>query len=63
MHGLRIRGLVAHQEVILGGIGETLTIRHDSMDRVSFTPGVLLALRKIADHPGLTVGLEEFLDL
>ena len=63
VHGLRIRGLVAHQEVILGGIGETLTIRHDSMDRVSFTPGVLLALRKIADHPGLTVGLEEFLDL
>ncbi len=63
VHGLRIRGLVAHQEVILGGIGETLTIRHDSMDRVSFTPGVLLGLRKIADHPGLTVGLEEFLDL
>jgi 4-hydroxy-tetrahydrodipicolinate reductase len=63
VHGLRIRGLVAHQEVILGGIGETLTIRHDSMDRISFTPGVLLGLRKIADHPGLTVGLEEFLDL
>jgi 4-hydroxy-tetrahydrodipicolinate reductase len=63
VHGLRVRGMVAHQEVILGGVGETLTIRHDSMDRVSFTPGVLLALRKIADHPGLTVGLEEFLDL
>jgi len=63
VHGLRIRGLVAHQEVILGGIGETLTIRHDSMDRVSFTPGVLLGLRQIAEHPGLTVGLEEFLDL
>ncbi|MET0998378.1 MAG: 4-hydroxy-tetrahydrodipicolinate reductase [Marmoricola sp.] len=63
VHGLRIRGLVAHQEVILGGVGETLTIRHDSMDRVSFTPGVLLGLRQIADHPGLTVGLEEFLDL
>jgi 4-hydroxy-tetrahydrodipicolinate reductase len=63
VHGLRIRGLVAHQEVILGGIGETLTIRHDSMDRVSFTPGVLLGLRRIAEHPGLTVGLEEFLDL
>ena len=58
-----IRGLVAHQEVILGGVGETLTIRHDSLDRVSFTPGVLLGLRQIADHPGLTVGLEEFLDL
>jgi len=63
IHGLRIRGLVAHQEVILGGLGETLTIRHDSLDRVSFTPGVLLALRKIAAHPGLTVGLEEFLNL
>ncbi len=63
VHGLRIRGLVAHQEVILGGVGETLTIRHDSLDRVSFTPGVLLGLRKIADHPGLTVGLEELLEL
>ena len=63
VHGLRVRGLVAHQEVILGGVGETLTIRHDSLDRVSFTPGVLLALRQIADHPGLTVGLEELLDL
>ena len=63
IHGLRIRGLVAHQEVILGGLGETLTIRHDSLDRVSFTPGVLLALRKIAAHPGLTVGLEGFLNL
>ena len=48
VHGLRIRGLVAHQEVILGGVGETLTIRHDSLDRVSFTPGVLLGLRQIA---------------
>lgn len=63
VHGLRVRGLVAHQEVVLGGVGETLTIRHDSLDRVSFTPGVLLALRQIADHPGLTVGLEELLDL
>ena len=63
IHGLRIRGLVAHQEVILGGVGETLTIRHDSLDRVSFTPGVLLGLRRIAEHPGLTVGLESFLDL
>ena len=63
VHGLRIRGLVAHQEVILGGPGETLTIRHDSMDRASFTPGVLAGLRAIADHPGLTVGLEIFLDL
>ena len=63
MHGLRIRGLVAHQEVILGGAGETLTIRHDSLDRVSFTPGVLLAVRGIAERPGLTVGLEPFLGL
>jgi len=63
VHGLRIRGLVAHQEVILGGLGETLTIRHDSLDRVSFTPGVLLGLRRIADAPGLTVGLEAFLGL
>ena len=63
VHGLRVRGLVAHQEVVLGGVGETLTIRHDSLDRVSFTPGVLLGLRQIAAHPGLTVGLEEFLQL
>jgi 4-hydroxy-tetrahydrodipicolinate reductase len=63
VHGLRIRGLVAHQEVILGGLGETLTIRHDSLDRVSFTPGVLTGLRAIREHPGLTVGLEHFLPL
>jgi 4-hydroxy-tetrahydrodipicolinate reductase len=63
VHGLRVRGLVAHQEVILGGVGETLTIRHDSMDRASFTPGVLAGLRAIRSHPGLTVGLEHFLDL
>ncbi len=63
VHGLRVRGLVAHQEVILGAPGETLTIRHDSMDRISFTPGVLLGLRRVADHPGLTVGLEAFLDV
>lgn len=63
VHGLRIRGMVAHQEVILGGPGETLTIRHDSMDRASFAPGVLTGVRRIADRPGLTVGLEHFLDL
>jgi 4-hydroxy-tetrahydrodipicolinate reductase len=63
VHGLRVRGLVAHQEVILVGPGETLTIRHDSMDRVSFMPGVLLALRAIRQAPGLTVGLEGFLGL
>jgi 4-hydroxy-tetrahydrodipicolinate reductase len=63
VHGLRIRGLVAHQEVVLGGLGETLTIRHDSLDRVSFTPGVLTGVRQVAEHPGLTVGLEHFLPL
>ena len=63
VHALRIRGLVAHQEVVLGGLGETLTIRHDSLDRASFTPGVLMALRRIGSTPGLTVGLEAFLDL
>ena len=63
VHGLRIRGLVAHQEVVLGGVGETLTIRHDSLDRASFGPGVLTGLRWIGDRPGLTVGLESFLDL
>ncbi len=63
MHSLRVRGLVAHQEVILGAPGETLTIRHDSLDRVSFTPGVLTGLRMIASRPGLTVGLENFLEL
>ncbi|MDN4172915.1 4-hydroxy-tetrahydrodipicolinate reductase [Nocardioides sp. SOB77] len=63
VHGLRIRGLVAHQEVVLGGVGETLTIRHDSLDRSSFSPGVLAGVRAVADHPGLTVGLEHYLDL
>jgi 4-hydroxy-tetrahydrodipicolinate reductase len=63
VHALRITGMVAHQEVVLGAEGETLTIRHDSLDRASFTPGVLLGLRRIADNPGLTVGLETFLDL
>jgi len=63
VHGLRIRGMVAHQEVILGMPGELLSIRHDSMDRASFMPGVLLGLRRIANLPGLTVGLDELLDL
>ncbi len=63
VHALRIRGMVAHQEVVLGELGETLTIRHDSMDRASFTPGVLAGLRAIGGRPGLTVGLEHFLDL
>lgn len=63
VHALRIRGLIAHQEVILGQPGETLTIRHDSMDRTGFNPGVLAGLRAIRDHAGLTVGLEHFLTL
>ena len=63
VHAVRLAGLVAHQEVLLGGTGETLTLRHDSLDRVSFMPGVLPAVRRIADRPGLTVGLEELLDL
>lgn len=63
VHSVRARGLVAHQEVIFGGPGETLTIRHDSLDRASFMPGVLLAVRTIGSRPGLTVGLEHFLQL
>jgi 4-hydroxy-tetrahydrodipicolinate reductase len=61
VHSVRLRGLVAHQEVLLGGIGETLTIRHDSIDRVGFMPGVLLGVRQVVNHPGLTFGLENFL--
>jgi 4-hydroxy-tetrahydrodipicolinate reductase len=63
VHAVRLAGLVAHQEVLLGGEGETLTIRHDSFDRASFMPGVLLGVRKIASRPGLTVGLDALLDL
>jgi len=63
VHAVRLAGLVAHQEVILGGGGETLTIRHDSYDRASFMPGVLLGVRSVASRPGLTVGLEALLDL
>ena len=63
IHSVRLRGLIAHQEVLLGGVGETLTIRHDSLDRASFMPGVLLGVREVAKHPGLTVGLEHFLSL
>lgn len=63
VHAVRLRGLVAHQEVLLGGPGEQLTIRHDSFDRASFMPGVLLGLRSVAAHPGLTVGLDGYLDL
>jgi len=63
VHAVRLAGLVAHQEVLLGGSGESLTLRHDSYDRRSFMPGVLLGVRSIAERPGLTVGLEHLLDL
>lgn len=63
VHAVRLRGLVAHQEVILGDLGEILTIRHDSIDRTGFMPGVLLGIRKVISHPGLTFGLEHFMDL
>ncbi len=63
VHSVRMAGLVAHQEVILGTQGETLTIRHDSIDRNSFAPGVLLGVRQIGSRPGLTVGIDSFLDL
>jgi 4-hydroxy-tetrahydrodipicolinate reductase len=63
VHSVRARGLVAHQEVLLGGVGETLTLRHDSLARSSFLPGVLAGVRAVAGRPGLTVGLEELLDL
>ncbi|MER7165739.1 4-hydroxy-tetrahydrodipicolinate reductase [Micromonospora sp. NPDC000207] len=62
VHAVRALGLVAHQEVLFGTLGETLTIRHDSYDRVSFMPGVLLAVRAVGDRPGLTVGLDALLD-
>lgn len=61
VHAVRLAGLVAHQEVLLGGHGETLTIRHDSLHRASFMPGVLLAVRAVLDRPGLTVGIDELL--
>ena len=63
VHSVRLRGLVAHQEVLLGGAGETLAIRHDSLDRSSFMPGVLLGVRQVGGRPGLTVGLDQYLDL
>jgi 4-hydroxy-tetrahydrodipicolinate reductase len=63
VHSVRLPGLVAHQEVIFGGQGEVLTLRHDSLDRSSFMPGVLLAVQAVAARPGLTVGLEPLLGL
>lgn len=63
VHGIRLAGLVAHQEILFGAHGETLTIRHDSLDRVSFMPGVLLSVREVVRRPGLTVGLDPLLGL
>ena len=63
VHAVRMSGMVAHQEVIFGTQGEVLTLRHDSMDRTSFVPGVLLGVRNISEHPGLSVGIETFMDL
>ena len=61
VHSVRARGLVAHQEVLFGGLGETLIIRHDSIDRAGFMPGVIFGVRKIVNHPGLTHGLDKFM--
>ncbi|WP_318207591.1 MULTISPECIES: 4-hydroxy-tetrahydrodipicolinate reductase [unclassified Streptomyces] len=63
VHAVRLRGLLAHQEVLLGGEGETLTVRHDSLHHSSFMPGILLGARRVTSTPGLTFGLENFLDL
>ena len=63
VHAVRLRGLHAHQEVLLGGPGEQLTVRHDAFDRGAYMPGVLLGLRAVASHPGLTYGLDGYLDL
>src|SRR5260370_37020797 len=63
VHSVRLPGLVAHQEVIFGGPGQPLPIRHDTTDRIAFMPGVLLAVREIANRPGLTIGLQTLLGL
>jgi 4-hydroxy-tetrahydrodipicolinate reductase len=63
IHAVRLRGLVAHEEILMGNPGEQFTIRHDSFDRASFMPGVLLGIRQVGLHSGLTVGLENFMDL
>ncbi|MEU4106111.1 dihydrodipicolinate reductase C-terminal domain-containing protein, partial [Streptomyces tanashiensis] len=63
VHSVRLAGLLAHQEVLLGGEGETLTVRHDSLHHSSFMPGILLGARRVTTAPGLTFGLEHFLDL
>ncbi len=61
VHSVRLRGLIAHQEVLFGGLGETLSIRHDSLDRAGFMPGVLLGIRSVTSRPGVTFGLENFM--
>ena len=63
IHSVRLRGMVAHQEVLLGTAGQSLSLRHDSYDRVSFMPGVVLAVKSVGSHPGVTVGLDAFLDI
>ena len=63
VHAVRLRGLVAHEQIMFGAEGETLTIRHDSLNRISFMPGVLLGIRQIANRPGFTYGLEPLLGL
>ena len=63
VHALRVRGMVASQEVLLGTTGQTLSLRHDTYDRTSFMPGVLLAVNKVAEIPGLTIGLDTLLGL
>ena len=63
IHSVRMRGMIAHQEVLFGTMGQTLLLRHDSYDRSSFMPGVVLAVRRIADVEGLTVGLDRILDI
>ncbi|PKQ25797.1 MAG: 4-hydroxy-tetrahydrodipicolinate reductase [Actinobacteria bacterium HGW-Actinobacteria-4] len=63
VHSVRLRGLVAHEEILLGNPGEQFSIRHDSFDRVSFMPGVLLGVREVGNHPGLTLGLDQYMSL
>ena len=63
VHAVRLRGLIAHQEVLLGGEGEPLTLRHDSLDRSSFMPGVLLAVRNVGARPGLSIGIDDLLGI
>ncbi len=63
IHSVRLAGLVAHQEVLFGSAGETLTIRHDSLDRVSFMPGVIAAIKAVVERPGLTIGIEDLLGI